>query len=843
MVGREAEMARLWQRWLAAEQGRGQVVVISGEAGIGKSRLVKALGEALSDRPHLRILNQCSPYHTTTALHPLRRQLTLAAGLRPGEAPGQHLGRLHALLYGADSDELALAAALLDIDTPEPSVRSRMTPGELRQRTFDVLLAQLERASVQAPVLWLLEDAHWIDPTTLDLFVQSVPRVAQSPVLAVITCRPEFELSLPSAAHVHRIHLSRLSLAAVRKMVMALSGAESVADDVADRIAARTDGVPLYVEELYRSLVEAGVLVERHRSLVASAAIDDRSIPSSLHDSLMARLDHHMARKDLAQTAAVIGREFDVDLLARVSGLPVGALESALRALEETDIAHPIAPGPPLTYAFKHALVRDAAYESLLIRRRQELHGIVLDALQTLSTATAELLARHAAAAARPAKAIEHWMRAAREALARASFAEAVSHLRHALELNERSGETPPLREQRLDLLLALGQAIIPWRGYSHAETVQVFERASRLAEALDDDQRSFWANYARWVVHYVRGEHLLAHGIACDMLRNARAASSPGQALAAIRSQGISKMILGQPVSALQLFDKAEANATELKGRASEQRIAVAQRFAADPEIATQFHVALTNWSLGHLDEALAISLQAVRDAREMGHVHTLGHALVHGAIVAVVDSDWAAALPLCVEAAEFATHHGMALWLGYAQILRGHALVMTGKLESGVEELTRGLARMRQMETGTMVPLHDAVCAWGLAAAGRRDEARAHAERVALELRHGCERYFWPNMLIWWARYLALAPGGADAEVEAALRQALDEARSQSAHAMVLKAATALGEHLLDRGRIVEADAVVGEGVQQMPARSDRPVWRQAGELHRLIRTRRER
>lgn len=840
MVGREAELAQLLGFWQAAEGGRGQVVVISGEAGIGKSRLVKALIGALADRPHVCIVNQCSPHHTRTAFHPLRRQLAQAAGLRQGETSAESLARVQALLRGADSEDVALTAALLDIAAPEDAAYTRMTPAELRQRTFDALLAQLERESFHKPILWLLEDAHWIDPTTLELLVQSVPRLAGARLLAIITRRPEFDLPLPLAGHVRRIDLSRLGVGSVRDMILALSGAADVADEVVQRMAARTDGVPLYVEELFRSLLEGGVFVDHQGCLLANASMDDRSIPSSLHDSLMARLDHHRAHKELAQAASVIGREFDVDLLSSVSGLPPEDLGPALLKLEDAEIAHPVAPGPPRTYAFKHALVRDAAYESLLLRRREELHGIALEALEASPATTAELLARHAVAASRPARAIEHWMRASREALSRAAFPEAVSHLTQALELCERGGDAPQRRQQRLDLLLALGQATIPLRGYSHSATVQVFEQANQLAEEVADDQRSFWVNYARWVVYYVRGEHLTALRIACEMHDKACSVTSQGRILAATRSQGISEMILGRPVAARRLFDDAEARAIALRGRPLDHRLAVAQRFAADPEIATQFHVALTQWALGFVDAGLAISAQAVRDARVMAHVHTLGHALVHGAIVAVVDCNPAVALPLCAEAAQFASLHGMALWHGYAQILRGHALVLAGHVEGGVEELRAGLHRLHEMETGTMRPLHDAICAWGLAALGRADEARPYADRVVLELRQGCERYFWPDMLIWWARYLSLCPGVADHEVESTLRRSLDEAHAQGALGTSLKAATALGEMLLSRGRIAEAQDALQRAMESMPARCDSPIWANAVRLQRSILSR---
>lgn len=841
MVGRDDELACLMERWSAAEQGHGQLVVISGEAGIGKSRLVKALRDALQDRPHAEMINQCSPHHTRTAFHPLRRQLARAAGLRQGEASWQSLDRLGVLLRGADKADLALTAALLNIESPEQAAIAGMTPGELRQLTFEALLAHFTREASHTPVLWILEDAHWIDPTTLELMMHSIPRIVKTRVLAVVTCRSDFDFPPPPAGLVHHLHVTRLSRAAIRSLVLTLSGGPAVADEVVDRICERTDGVPLYVEELFHSLVERGVLDEREGILVARSPIDDRSVPPSLHDSLMSRLDHHQSSKEVAQTAAVIGREFDVDLLARVACIPPARLELALRRLEDAQIVLRASPGPPRTFAFKHALVRDAAYASLLIKRREHLHGSIFEALTTEPSTPAELLASHAAAAGRANLAIECWTRAAREALSSAAFVEAMSHLEQALKLNEGLGTGPEHRRQRLDLLLALGQASIPCRGYSHTETVEVFEQASGLAEELDDEQRLFWASYARWVVLYVRGEHLAAHGIACQMLERATTAAGSGRTLAAIRSRGISEMILGQPLSARALFHEAAVKALDLRSRPNDQRMAVAQRFAADPEIATQFHVALTHWALGHPEEARAISAKAVTDARTMGHIHTLGHALVHGAIVAIVDLDPETALPLCKEAAEIAGQHGMSLWLGYAQLLRGHAHVLTGDTAAGAGALVDGLGRMRLMETGTMVPLHAAVCAWGLAAAGKREQAGTYADVVAHELTHGCERYFWPDMLIWWSRYLKLTAGGADAHVEAALRQALDESGAQEAHGMGLKVATALGRHLLSQGRIADAEDELTRAMARMPTRGNGPVWIQARDLQRRLRARR--
>lgn len=842
MVGRDSELSKLMLWWSMAVQGEGQVVVIQGEAGIGKSRLLHALSDAVAAETHGRLLAQCSPHHVQTGLHPLRRPLIQFLGLPANTTPQQNQDRLQTILGNDSPADLMAAATLLELEIPKEQLQIRLTPLALRQHTLGGLLDMLIRASSAQPVLILLEDVHWIDPTSLELLHKIVPQLASLRVLVVITARPEADLALPAFAHVRHVHLTRLGLPHVRRMMLGLSGVDSVEEEVVERIAIRTDGVPLYVEELYRSLLDGGALVRRSGVLQARPSIAERLIPASLHDSLMARLDRHRTHKELAQSAAVIGREFDVDLLAGVSGLDKPVLEEALRGLEDAEIAHPISLSPHRVYAFRHALLRDAAYESLLIRQRESLHGVVLDAMEQIPATPPEVLARHASAAGRAERAIEHWIRAARQALQKAAFQEAVSHLQEALKLNQQLDPTTEGREQRLDLLLALGQAIIPWKGYSHSETVRVFDQAHELSTTTQDGQRSFWANYARWVVYYVRGEHLTAHQIACQMLASARQEAHSGRELAAVRARGISEMILGQPRVAHESFELASAEASALLDRPNEHRLAVAQRFAADPEIATQFHVALTQWALGFRYQALETSRVAVSNARAMAHVHTLGHALVHGAIVAVVDQDATSALALSSEAYEFATLHGMELWSGYAQILRGFSLAQLGLAEPGVDALVAGLARMAHMETGTMVPVHHAVCAWGLATLGRREEAVGYSKAVSRELRQGCERYFWPEMLIWHARFQALTPGGADGDVETTLRMALDEARGQGAPGMVLRVAQVLGVHLVDRGRLVEADRCLTSAVEDMPTRDQGPAWGEALSLLKAIHERRE-
>ena len=802
MVGRDEELALLAERWRRAAKGEGQVVLVTGEAGIGKSRIVRALEDALASEPHARINNQCSPYHSDSALHPMIQQLLRAASIGPAEGVGAQLDRLEALLEGAERTEVALIAALLGIDGAGRYGSFGLTPEQQRARTFDALLNQLVRVSRREPVFWVLEDAHWIDPTTLELVALCLDRVADIPVLAVITARPDFLHDFGERGHINRMSLSRLGRRQIAAMVSNLAHGKSLPEAVLSEIAAKTDGVPLFVEELTKTVLESGILQETDDAFVLDGPLQRLSVPASLHDSMMARLDRHQALKEVAQTAACIGREFSHRLLATISSVSEGTLRTALARLEEAELIFRRAPAQEQQYVFKHALVRDAAYESLLNVRRQEIHTRILAALERAPETSPEILALHAAEAGLVEKAIDYWQKAGALAIARPAYQEAISHINQALGLAERMPDSRAWQERRLQLMVLLGQATIPLRGYSHSQTVAVFARAQALVGSMGDAPHSFSVSYAMWVAYYVRGEHAKAFEVAQSMQARAQRERSDTRMLTALRALGISQMIAGEPVTAHATFAQAQQLAQALHQQSREHRIAVAHRFAADPEIATQFHVALTLWALGHIDQACALVARTIEAARAMGHAHTLGHALAHGAIFAVVVRDIGAALRLSSETIAFADEHDMDLWRGYGSILNGYALVLAGETAHSIPVMQTGFRHLARTQTATMVPVHHAVHAYALAKLERFEEAGREAMLVQNELSSGSERYFWPECLGWLGDYRRLVPGGSLTEVESAYASALSHARMQRAKSWELCAATRLARFWADHG-----------------------------------------
>lgn len=815
MVGRDAELALLLERWRNAAAGEGQLVVITGDAGIGKSRIVRALQDALAGELHVRVTFQCSPYHADSAMFPLIQQLTRVAGLEPGNGIDARLDRLEALLGGiaaAGVEDVALIAALLGIDSSQRYGPLNLTPEEQRQRTFDTLINQSILLARKRPVLVVIEDAHWIDPTTLELIELSVEHLASSPVLILITARPDFQHNFGERRDVGQIVLNRLGRTQIAAVVSRVAGGKALPEGLMREIAAKTDGVPLFAEELTRTMLESGVLQETEDAFIVDESRPRLAVPESLHDSLMARLDRLQPVKAVAQTAACIGRDFDYPLLAAILPLDEQALRDALSRLAQSELIFCRGTPPQAHYTFKHALVRDAAYESLLKSARQEIHGRLTAALDTAPDAPPDLLAYHATQAGLTEKAIDCWRKAAEQAVAIPAYNEAIAHLNQAIRLAEQMGESPPWLERRLHLLLALGQASIPLRGYAHEHTVSAFTRAQQLSDTMKDAPHRNAISYAVWGAQHSRGEHDKSLDTARNMEAWAEKDGNAGHMLTALRSLAVSQMMTGTPVSAWESFEKAMRLFGSASQRSREKRVAVAQRYAADPEIASQFYVALTAWSLGRIAESHRLVADALAAARAMEHAHTLGRALAHASIHAVICQDAGQALAMSAETIEFAEKHDLAVWKGYGLILKAFALALTGDAAGSDPVMQSGFSYMVRTQTRVMVPMHHALHARTLATLGRFEEAGRHAEVARNELRSGSERYFWPECQRLLGDYLRLCPGSGPAEVEAAYEHALKLAREQQAKSWELYAALSLARHWFEQGERQKAVGLLG-------------------------------
>jgi class 3 adenylate cyclase/tetratricopeptide (TPR) repeat protein len=505
-IGREAETALLRDRQQRAWQGKGQIVLISGEAGIGKSCFSAWLAEQVVDQPHTRLRHQCSPFHRDSTLYPFVQQLERAAQIAPDESPERRLDKLEAVLQqaGARMPEIApLIASLLSIPTGNRYPPLGLSPAQQRRQTLSALLDQMEGLARQKPVLMLFEDAHWADATSIELLNLAIERIRHLPVLLLITFRPEFEAPWTGLSDVATVALGRLDRSQAETMVERVAGGRKLPAEVMAQIVAKTDGVPLFVEELTKHVLESGLLIEDGEHYRLDGPLPPLAIPSTLQDSLMARLDRLGLVKEIAQIGAAIGREFSYALLNAVVGRDEASLRAALAQLEDAELLFHTGAPPDARYSFKHALVQDTAYESLLKSRRQVLHqriALTLEArFPALLEAEPEVLAHHFSLAGLADQACLYYERAGDRAVARSAYAEAVAHFDAALAQARQlpSGENRNRRE--LAILLKQGPAIVIFRGTQSPEVEPVYQRACDIAETSGDQHQLFKALWGLW--------------------------------------------------------------------------------------------------------------------------------------------------------------------------------------------------------------------------------------------------------------------------------------------------------------------------------------------------------
>ena len=492
LVGREEELELLLQRWSKAKSGEGQVVLLSGEAGIGKSRLIVALLERLATEPHVRLRHFCSPQHTDSALYPIIGQMERAAGFAHDDTPQARLDKLDAVLTrtSTSKEDAALFADMLSLPNDGRYPTLDLTPEQRRQRTFEALNLQIEALTSSRPVLMIVEDAHWVDPTSLEAFGQAVDQIANLPVLLIVTFRSEFEPPWIGRSHVTALTINRLAERDVRAMIDNVIGNKPLSPEVRQDIMERTDGVPLFVEEITKAVLEAENedAAQRTAAIVPSPAL---AVPASLHGSLMARLDRVGPAKEVAQIGAALGRKFSHPLLAAVVRKPEAELASALDRLIAAGLLFQQGVPPHATYLFKHALVQDAAYGTLLREPRRALHARIAETLESQFAEIAEnqpeLLARHCTEAGLIEQAASLWGKAGQRSLEHSALVEAAAQITRALDQIAAVPATPALRREEIKLQVALANPLMHVEGYAAPETKAAVEQARVFIERAEE--------------------------------------------------------------------------------------------------------------------------------------------------------------------------------------------------------------------------------------------------------------------------------------------------------------------------------------------------------------------
>jgi class 3 adenylate cyclase/tetratricopeptide (TPR) repeat protein len=703
LVGRDEEIDLLLRRWEQAKGREGSVVLLSGEPGIGKSRIAQTVLERLSGEAHTRLRLFCSPHHQDATLYPIVMQLERTAELRRDDTDEQRLTKLEALLALAINDlgeAVPLLAGLLSIPTGDRYPALDLTPQKLKEKTLRALVAQVDGLAARQPVLLVVEDVHWADPTSLELIELIVGRALSLPLLAIATFRPEFVPPWVGHPQVTLISLNRLPPRLCTEMIAQVTGGKVLPQEIADQIIDRTDGVPLFIEELTKAVVESGLLVEAGGRYVATGRVAPLAIPTSLQESLLARLDRLAPTSNVAQIASALGRQFSHELISAVAAMPRQQLDDALAQLVNAELIFQRGTPPDAEYTFKHALVQDTAYGTLLRSRRQQIHARIATTLEDqfpdIVVAQPALLARHCAEAGLAERAVGYWLKAGQQALARSAMTEAAAQLRKGLDALDGLPDGPGCRQQELDLQLALGSALTATKGYSSPEVGETYARARALAEQINRPEYLWDAFYGQWVFHRVRGEHRLALSLADQMEKTGKARNDVAAQLIGRRANGTTRLFLGDLVAARTLFEQCHGLADPAhRGGAS----------SADPYATMLAYLAWTLAILGYIDQARSRMNEALSEARRRMHAHALADVLLSASTVESIIGS-----PQMQRHAEellaLSTERGLPLNLGWATAYRGASLTALGQGQEGLSLITRGMAGVRATGAVTGTP-----------------------------------------------------------------------------------------------------------------------------------------
>jgi class 3 adenylate cyclase/predicted ATPase len=830
LVGRAAESALLRDRLYQAWAGAGQIVLLSGEAGIGKSRLAAQLAAEVANEPHTRLRYQCSPYHRDSVLHPFVVQLGRAARLAPEDPAETQLDKLEAILAPAHIAETApLFASLLSIPTGERYPPLALSAAQQRRLTLAALLDQLEALARQKPVLMLFEDAHWADATSLEVLDLTVERIRALPVLVLITFRPEYEAPWTGLSHVTSVVLDRLAPAEVETLAGHVAG-RPLPPEVTAQIVTKTDGVPLFVEELTKAVLESGLLVAGPQGWRLDGPLPPFAIPATLQDSLAARLDRLAAVKEIAQIGAAIGREFSYPLLRAVAGRDERALRAGLVQLEEAELLFRSGMPPDARYTFKHALVQDTAYETLLRSRRQILHGQIADALRgefaAVAAAEPELVAHHLTQAGLYEPAIEWGGKAGDQALRRSAFKEAAAHLGRAIEMADKLAGTAPsaaLGSNRLRLQTSLGNALMWVKGQDAPETSAAFARARELAGRVEDPSQRFSAYWGLWTGHHARCEPAPMREMAALFLREATAQPNCPEALVAHRISGMTRFYFGDFAAAHEHFQKT----IELYDPARHGDFA--NRFGYVPLAGAEITSALALWVLGRIDEALPLADRALADAES--HAPTMVIALAWAALLGLWRCNPAAVATYSRALADIVSRYDLpALYVGYAVFFQGWA---NAAEESGLAEMRRGLAIYREQGRYWLLPSLEAALGEAEAGAGETDVGLRRLEDALAEVERTEHRA--PEAEIHRIRgeVLLKRDPANTAAAEQSLQAAIAVAQSQKARSFELRAALSLAKLYRTTNRDADAHAVLAPAVAGFPPTQQFPELTEAQAL----------
>jgi class 3 adenylate cyclase/predicted ATPase len=809
LAGRDEELEFVLRRWAKAKAGEGQVALISGEAGIGKSRLTVALEERLADETHTCLRYFCSPQHTDSALHPILAHMERAARFAREDDAKTKLDKLDALLATSSMsrEDAALLAEMLSLPNDGRYPALELSPQQRRQRTMEALIVQIEALARQNPVLMIFEDAHWADPSSLEAIGGIVDKIVDLRVLLIVTFRPEFVAPWIGRPRVAALTINRLAPGEVLTLIDQVAGNQALAEDVRRDILERTDGVPLFVEEMTKAVLEA----EAARTPSSMLAV-----PASLHAALMARLDRLGNAKGVAQIGAAIGREFSHALLAAAASESEAELGPALDRLVQTGLVFRRGASPDAIYLFRHALVQDTAYGTLLREPRRVLHARIAEAIECqfpdLARSQPELLARHCAEAGQAERAAWLWGAAGRRSLARSALVEAVGHLKRALALIELLPGSAELRREETNLQIALMTALYSVKGYAATETKEALERmrallvrAETLGEPLDNPLAFFAHLDGLWTLNYVAFDGDALIELANQYLLLAEEQNNVEVTLAANFNMASTLSSTGSLERARVHFDRAVALFPAVQPSTLVAFIGWDYRFVGLADRAVCL------WLLGYPDAALKDCEQALLGARESGNFASFAHTVPAAAFVQLGCGRYDVTIALADELEGLSRERDLTLFASSGKLIQGSVAARTGSALIAAESITTAEAVLLNAGTTVWTPETKTSLAIAHARLGRFDLARQSIRHALDHIERTKETMSEADVHRTGGEIALLSPDRDSTEANLCFQRALDIARAQQARSWELRAATSLARLWRDQGKRQEAHGLL--------------------------------
>jgi class 3 adenylate cyclase/predicted ATPase len=818
LVGREREIALILERWGAAAEGLGQVVLVSGEAGIGKSRITQTVCARLDDAPYTRLDGRCSPYRQHSPMHVVAELVQGALGYEREDTPemlGHRLERTLAACGLPRDEALALLSVLLSLPVSGESVVQSWSPQRQRQRTIEVVLDVFRSFAARHPLLLLIEDLHWIDASSLELLSVLIDQAATMPICVLLTARPDFRPPWPARSHTTQITLTRLPRHPTEQMILSVAGHKPLPPQVLQHVLTGADGVPLYVEEITKMVLESGLLRDSGDRYELAAPLQSLAIPATLQDSLTARLDRLADAKPVAQLAATIGREFSYELLQAISPLDATSLQRELARLVDAELLYQRGLPPGANYIFKHALIQEAAYRSLLRTTRQQYHRRIVTVLAerfpNIIELSPELVAHHYTEANLAEEALPYWRRAGENAVRRSAHSEATAHFERGLALIPGLPDTPERDREELALLMGLGPVLFGSRGFAAPEVERCYARARELCDRLGDTPEVFAALWGQWGVLILQGDVKKTLEIGEELLDRARPSADPALVLQARHALWPTHVYRGDLSAAIEDIDEGLALYD------IERHHSLAFTFGGHDAraCALSFRTAAL-WALGYPQQAVESGRQALDFVKHLAHPHSQANAHAWVALA----FRWLGNMELAREVAEaglaVSTEYGFPQWGALCAVVRGSTLAASGSLDAGLHEMRGGLAGWQATGAGIMTPAFLAFIAEAEIARGEVTAARASIDDALRRIERYGERFYEAELHRIHGEAL-LANAEADCpRVESCFVRAIDVARRQQARSLELRAAASLARLWRQRGRREDARRVLDEAAR---------------------------